>query len=100
MIEAGANEADEATMLKAIKTGDAEIQKIITFINGIVAEIGKPVEFQSMELTDLLEEVKRDYLDAFKAPWTPTTRPCATRGAPIATAGEYAEQWALRPLRN
>ena len=42
MIEAGANEVDEATMLKAIKTGDAEIQKIITFINGIVAEIGKP----------------------------------------------------------
>ena len=59
MIEAGANEVDEATMLKAIKTGDAEIQKIITFINGIVAEIGKPkIEFQSMELE--LEAVRLD----------------------------------------
>lgn len=48
MIEAGANEVDEATMLKAIHTGDDEIQKMITFINGIVAEIGKPkIEFWS-----------------------------------------------------
>ena len=52
MIEAGANEVDEATMLKAIKTGDAEIQKIITFINGIVAEIGKPkIEFSPWSWT-------------------------------------------------
>ena len=42
---------------------------MIAFINGIVAEIGKPkIEFQSMELDhDLLEAVKRDYLDDFKA---------------------------------
>ena len=59
MIEAGANEVDEDTMLNAIKAAHAEIKKIITFINGIVAEIGKPkIEFQSMELDhDLLEDV-------------------------------------------
>ena len=59
MIEAGANEVDEDTMLNAIKAAHVEIKKIITFINGIVAEIGKPkIEFQSMELDhDLLEDV-------------------------------------------
>ena len=47
MIEAGANEVDEDTMLNAIKAAHAEIKKIITFINGIVAERGKPkIDFQ------------------------------------------------------
>ena len=69
MIEAGANEVDEKTMMDAIKAGDAENQKIIKFIDGIVAEIGKPkIEFQSMELDhDLLDAVKAKYLDDFKA---------------------------------
>lgn len=69
MIEAGANEVDEQTMLDAIKAGDAEIQKIITFIDSIVAAIGKPkVEFQSMELDhDLFEAVKAGFLEDFKA---------------------------------
>ena len=42
MIEAGANEVDEHTMLNAIKAAHVEIKKMIEFINGIVAEIGKP----------------------------------------------------------
>ena len=47
MIEAGANEVDEDTMLNAIKAAHVEIKKIITFINGIVAERGKPkIDFQ------------------------------------------------------
>ena len=36
MIEAGANEVDEDTMLTAIKTAHVEIKKIIEFINKIV----------------------------------------------------------------
>ncbi len=98
MIEAGANEVDEATMLKAIHTGDDEIQKMIAFINGIVAEIGKPkIEFQSMELNhDLLEEVKRDYLDAFKAAMDTDDKTVRdARLLPIRSEFEekYAEQW-------
>ena len=69
MIEAGANEVDEHTMLEAIKQAHGEIKKVIAFINGIVAEIGKPkIEFQSMELDHaLLDQIKADHLDDFKA---------------------------------
>ena len=69
MIEAGANEVDEAIMMEAIKTGHAEIKKMLAFINGIVAEIGKPkIEFQSVDLDyDLLKKISADHLDEFKA---------------------------------
>ena len=69
MIEAGANEVDETTMLDAIKMAHAEIKKVITFINGIVAERGKPkVSFVSMDLDyDLLKAVSAAHLDEFKA---------------------------------
>lgn len=42
MIEAGANEVDDDTMFDAIMAGHEENKKIVEFINGIVAEIGKP----------------------------------------------------------
>ncbi|MGD9559124.1 MAG: polyribonucleotide nucleotidyltransferase [Oscillospiraceae bacterium] len=69
MIEAGANEVDEATMMEAIKQAHTEIKALITFIRSIVAEIGKPkIEFQPMHLDDaLFNEVKANYLDDFKA---------------------------------
>ena len=69
MIEAGANEVDEDTMMAAIKAGHAEIKKMLAFINGIVAEIGKPkIEFTSMDLDyDLLKEISAAHLDEFKA---------------------------------
>ena len=69
MIEAGANEVDNATMLEAIKTAHVEIKKIITFIQGIVAEIGKPKkEFVEVDLDhDLFEAVKAAHLEAFRA---------------------------------
>ena len=69
MIEAGANEVDEATMMAAIKAGHAEIKKMLAFINGIVAEIGKPkIEFTSMDLDyNLLKEISAAHLDEFKA---------------------------------
>ncbi|MEG1932836.1 MAG: polyribonucleotide nucleotidyltransferase, partial [Pygmaiobacter sp.] len=68
MIEAGANEVDEDTMLKAIDMAHVECKKIISFINEIVAAIGKPKkEFQSVELDhDLFEAVKAEFLDDFK----------------------------------
>lgn len=42
MIEAGANEIPEDIMLEAIMFGHEEIKKIVGFIEGIVAKIGKP----------------------------------------------------------
>lgn len=61
MIEAGANEVPEDTMLEAILKGHEEIKKMVAFINGIRAEIGKPkFEFESQEVDhnmfDAIEE--------------------------------------------
>ena len=61
MIEAGANEVDDDTMLKAILTGHEEIKKIVAFISDIQKEIGKKkFEFESME-------VDHDLFDAIEA---------------------------------
>ena len=69
MIEAGANEVDEATMMQAIKAGHAEIKKMLAFINSIVAEIGKPKKtFTPVELDHaLLADVYANHLDEVKA---------------------------------
>ena len=69
MIEAGANEVDEDTMLNAIKAAHVEIKKIITFINQIVAERGKPkIDFQVVGLDmDVYHAIQNKYLDDFKA---------------------------------
>ena len=60
MIEAGANEVDDDTMLKAILTGHEEIKKIVAFISDIQKEIGKKkFEFESMEVDhDLFDAVE------------------------------------------
>ena len=69
MIEAGANEVDEDTMLNAIKAAHVEIKKIIEFINKIVAERGKPkINFQVVGLDmDVFHAIQNKYLDDFKA---------------------------------
>ena len=61
MIEAGANEVPEDTMLDAILKGHEEIKKMVAFINDIRAQIGKPkFSFESMEVDhdmfDAIEE--------------------------------------------
>ncbi len=61
MIEAGANEVPEDTMLDAILKGHEEIKKMVAFINDIRAQIGKPkFAFESME-------VDHDMFDAIEA---------------------------------
>jgi len=61
MIEAGANEVDDETMLKAIEAGHEEIKKLVEFIKNIQAEIGKKkFKFESME-------VDHDMFDAIEA---------------------------------
>ena len=69
MIEAGANEVDEDTMLNAIKAAHVEIKKVIAFINGIVAERGKDkVQFQTAGIDmNIFHAVHDKYLDRFKA---------------------------------
>ena len=48
MIEAGANEIDDDLMFDCIMAGHEVNKKVVEFINGIVAEIGKPkFEFES-----------------------------------------------------
>ena len=68
MIEAGANEVDEETMMKAIRAGHEEIKKMLAFINSIVAEIGKPKKgFTPVELDHaLLADVYAKHLDEVK----------------------------------
>ncbi|ABR47218.1 Polyribonucleotide nucleotidyltransferase [Alkaliphilus metalliredigens QYMF] len=59
MIEAGANELTEAQILDAIMFAHEEIKKIVTFIEHIVSEVGKPKSEVIVKETDseLLAEV-------------------------------------------
>ncbi len=61
MIEAGAKEVPEAKMLEAIYKAHEVNQTIISFINGIVAEVGKPKhEYEHYVIPeDMLDEIKR-----------------------------------------
>ncbi len=60
MIEAGANEVPEDTMLEAILKGHEEIKKMVAFINDIKAQIGKP------KFTFESQEVDHDMFDAIE----------------------------------
>jgi len=59
MIEAGANEVDDDTMFEAIMKAHEEIKTLCDFIDGIVAEIGKPkFDYPSCELDhDMFDEI-------------------------------------------
>lgn len=58
MVEAGAQEVSEDVMLGGIMFAHKEIKKQVEFINGIVAEIGKPK--LEMELYKVSEEIDKD----------------------------------------
>jgi len=59
MIEAGANEVDDDTMFDAIMLAHEEAKRLCAFINGIVAEVGKPkFSYPSCELDhDMFDEI-------------------------------------------
>ena len=69
MIEAGANEVDDDTMLEAIMKGFAEVQKMVAFIKEVQAEIGKPkFTFESQEIDhDLFEAIKDEFIEDVRA---------------------------------
>ena len=68
MIEAGADEVPDDRMLEAILLGHEEIKKMVSFINDIKAQIGKPkFTFESMELDhDMLDEMMAEFGDQIK----------------------------------
>ena len=81
MIEAGANEVDEETMMKAIRAGHEEIKKMLAFINSIVAEIGKPKNRALPPwswITPCWPTCTPNIWTKSRPPWTPTTRTSAT----------------------
>ncbi len=59
MIEAGANEVADDVMYDAIMKAHAEIKELLGFVNGIVAEVGKPkFEYPSCELDhDMFDKI-------------------------------------------
>ena len=63
MIEAGANEIPDDTMLEAIKQAHVEIKKICEFISKIKEEIGKPkFEYKSFEVDhEVYEEIENNF---------------------------------------
>ena len=62
MVEAGANEVSEADVLEGILFAHEEIKKIVAFIEGIVAEIGKPKkEIALYKAPEALEAEVREF---------------------------------------
>ena len=59
MIEAGANQVEDDIVYDAIMKAHEEIKKLLVFINGIVAEIGKPkFDYPSCDLDhDMFDEI-------------------------------------------
>ena len=68
MIEAGANEVPDDTMLEAIKKGHEEIKKICKFIENMKEEIGKPkFEYKSFAVDhDIYEYIAENFTDEMK----------------------------------
>ena len=63
MIEAGADEIPDATMLEAIKTAHIDIKRICEFILNIKNEIGKEkFEYKSFEVDhEIYEEIEKEF---------------------------------------
>ena len=101
MVEAGANEVSEEDMLGAILFAHEEIKKIVAFIDGIVAEIGKAKVTVPLVATgdDVKQAVRAFAYD--KCVWTFETQVRAERQereeqVKKETAEHFAEQFAGR----
>lgn len=63
MVEAGANEVKEETIIDAIELAHEEIKKLVLFQEKITEEIGKKkVEFEVVKTEEDLEKEVRDYI--------------------------------------
>ena len=64
MVEAGANEVPEETILDAIMFAHEEIKKIVEFIEEIVKEVGKPkMELELYKVPEDIEAAVREYAE-------------------------------------
>ncbi|HIU25419.1 MAG TPA: polyribonucleotide nucleotidyltransferase [Candidatus Copromorpha excrementigallinarum] len=64
MVEAGANEVPEETILDAIMFAHEEIKKIVEFIEEIVKEVGKPkMEIELYKVPEDIEQAVREYAE-------------------------------------
>lgn len=62
MVEAGANEVPEETILEAILFAHEEIKQLVEFIDGIVEEIGKPKQEVTLyKVPEDIEESVREF---------------------------------------
>ena len=69
MIEAGADEIPDEIMYEGIVKAHEEIKKQVEFINGIVAEIGKPkFEYEHADFNqELFDDIVTNFMDEAKA---------------------------------
>ena len=69
MIEAGAQEIPDEIMYEGIVKAHEEIRKQVEFINGIVAEIGKPkFEYEHADFNqELFDDIVANFMDEAKA---------------------------------
>ena len=69
MIEAGANEVPNDVMFEAIKSAHEENQKVITLINQMVAEVGKPkFDYPHADFNqELFDDIVANFMDEAKA---------------------------------
>lgn len=64
MVEAGANEVPEETILDAIMFAHEEIKKIVEFIEAIVAEVGKPkMQIELYKVPEDIDAAVRAYAE-------------------------------------
>lgn len=69
MIEAGAKEIPDEIMYEGIVAAHEEIKKQVEFINGIVAEIGKPkMEYEHADFNqELFDDIVANFMDEARA---------------------------------
>ena len=98
MIEAGANEVSNETMLDAIKAGHVEIKKICEFISKMKEEIGKPkFEYKSFAVNEeIYDYLSENYKDAMKIAVTEKDKTVRDDNISVLTEKintEYAEKF-------
>ena len=105
MIEAGANEVSNETMLDAIKAGHVEIKKICEFISKMKEEIGKPkFEYKSFAVNEeIYDYLSENYKDAMKIAVTEKDKTVRDDNISVLTEKintEYAEKFGEEKLEE
>lgn len=92
MVEAGAQEVSEELLVDALELANEAIRKIVDFIEGVRAKVGKPkADLPAPEVISEIDEWMEKELgeEIYRAVQIHEKQP---RGAAIAAAGERAEQ--------